>query len=103
MKRSTLLEIDGVGNVALGLPLLLAPRAVTEFLGLPPGGTFYALILGAVFVGIGAALLLERFRPGLSGLGVGGAVAIHSVFGAVLRVWLPFGGTALPARGFLVL
>jgi len=60
MKQSTLLEIDGLGNIVLGLPLLLAPQAVTEFLGLLHGGTFYAVLLGGVFIGIGIALLLER-------------------------------------------
>ncbi len=58
MMNLRLLELDGIGNVLLGLPLLLFPELVSEFLGLPTiGATFYPAILGAVFVGIGVALL----------------------------------------------
>ena len=104
MTSSRLLELDGIGNVLLGLPLLLFPEAVSEFLGLPPiGATLYPAILGAVFVGIGVALLLQRFKPALGGLGLGGALSINLIFGVVLAGWLFLSGVSLPLRGVLVL
>ena len=104
MKRSTLLELDGVGNLLLGIPLLVFPRTVSSFLGLTAAdATLYPVVLGAVFVGIGGALLMERFKPSLSGLGLGGAMAINLVFGVALFCWLLFGQVALPLRGALVL
>ena len=104
MTDSRLLELDGVGNVLLGLPLLLFPGAVSDFLGLPSlNVTLYPLILGAVFFGIGIALLLERFKPTVGGLGIAGAMSINLVFGITLGVWLVAGGAAIPLRGALVL
>ena len=104
MMNVRLLELDGIGNVLLGLPLLLIPELVSEFLGLPTiAATFYPAILGAVFVGIGAALLLERFKPSLGGLGLGGAMSINLIFGVVLAGWLLLSGMGLPPRGLIVL
>ena len=104
MTNMKLLELDGVGNVLLGLPLLLFPELVSEFLGLPTSGeTLYPAILGAVFVGIGVALLLERFKPSLGGLGLGGAMSINLIFGLVLAGWLVLSGVGLPPRGVLAL
>jgi hypothetical protein len=99
-----LLELDGVGNVLLGLPLLFFPREVTELLGLPPlAASFYPAILGSIFVGIGVALLVERFRPSLGGLGLGGAIAINLIFGITLAGWLLFTRMRPAPRGMLVL
>ena len=104
MMNLRLLELDGIGNVLLGLPLVLFPELVSEFLGLPTiGATFYPAILGAVFVGIGVALLLERFKPSLGGLGIGGAMSINLIFGVVLTGWLFLSEVGLPLRGVLVL
>ena len=104
MTSSRLLEVDGVGNVLLGLPLLMFPEFVSAFLGLPVhGATFYPAILGAVFVGIGVALLLERFKPSVGGLGLGGAVSINLIFGVVLAGWLVLSRADLPPRGLLLL
>ena len=104
MTNLRLLELDGIGNVLLGLPLLLFPELVSEFLGLPTLGViFYPAILGAVFVGIGVALLLERFKPSLGGLGLGGAMSINLIFGVVLAGWLLLSGMGLPRRGVFVL
>ncbi len=104
MTSSRLLEVDSVGNVLLGLPLLLAPEFVSEFLGLPmDGAAFYPAILGAVFVGIGVALLLERFRPSAGGLGLGGAMSINLIFGVVLAGWLVLSGADLRPRGVFLL
>ena len=104
MMHARLLELDGAGNVLLGLPLLLFSGLVSDFLGLPRSATtFYPAILGAVFVGIGVALLLERFKPSLRGLGLAGAISINFIFGVVLAGWLLLSGVDLPTRGLLVL
>ena len=104
MKRSTLLELDGVGNLLLGIPLLLFPTAVSNFLGISTAGTtLYPVVLGSVFFGIGIALLVERFIPSLSGLGLGGAMTINLIFGLALIAWLLLSQTALPLRGAVVL
>ena len=103
MAHARLLELDGIGNVLLGLPLLLFPGPVSSFLGLTPvDATFYPAILGAVFVGIGVALLVERFRPSLGGLGLGGAMSINLTFGVVLAGWLVLADVELPVRGLVV-
>jgi hypothetical protein len=104
MTSSRLLELDGIGNVLLGLPLLLFPRLVSEFLGLPDtGSSLYPVVLGAVFVGIGVALLLQRFQPSFGGLGLGGAMSINLIFGLVLGGWLLLSDADLPLRGVAVL
>ena len=103
--RKELLLLDGIGNVFLGLLLLVAPTAVAGWLGLVAGDSFYANLFGAVLIGIGIALLLERQEePGLTrGLGLTGALVINLCFGLVLSGWLVFGGLQLSLRGILVL
>lgn len=103
--RKELLLLDGIGNVFLGLLLLVAPTAMAGWLGLVAGDSFYANLFGAVLIGIGIALLLERQgEPGLTrGLGLTGALVINLCFGLVLSGWLVFGGLQLPLRGILVL
>ena len=104
MTQTRLLELDGIGNVLLGLPLLFFPDLVSRFLGLPSTGTtLYPAILGAVFVGVGVALLVERFKPSLGGLGLGGAISINLIFGVVLAGWLVLADVDQPARGLIVL
>ena len=103
--RKKLLLLDGIGNVFLGLLLLLAPTTVATWLGLAADGSFYANLFGAVLIGIGIALLLERREdPGVTrGLGLTGALVINLCFGFALSGWLVFGGLQLPLRGILVL
>ena len=102
--NSKLLEVDGIGNVLLGLPLILFPRAVLQFLGLSAtGGTLFPVILGSIFIGIGIALLVQRFKPTVGGLGLGGAMSINLVFGVVLAGWLVVAGSDLLFRGALLL
>ena len=105
-KHRRLLLVDAIVNLVLGALLLLAPAGVLDLLGLPPMDTyFYTMILGAVIVGIGVALLLEvsgrqtRFR----GLGLGGAIAINLCAGVALVLWLIVAPLGLPLRGTLVL
>ena len=104
MKASILLEIDGLGNVLLGLPLIVYPTGVARLLGLSfAEHAFYPVILGALLVGIGVALLIERFSTRVRGLGLGGALSINLTFGLVLAVWLVASPAALPTRGAVLL
>ncbi len=104
--RRKLLELDGLGNILLGLVLALFPSQVTRVLGLPGVElAFYPSLFGAVLVGIGVALLLERFRLAehLIGLGLTGALIINLCFGFALAAWLTVVDLALPFRGYLLL
>ena len=72
-------------------------------LGIPNSDMlFYPTILGALLVGIGLALLIERVR-GSGGLGLLGAVTINLAGGIVLAYWLLSTTLALPFRGRLIL
>ena len=105
-QEATLLTIDALINLGLGLPLTFIPRRMAAFLGAPvPDTPFYASILGAVLTGIGAALLIERFKDTLrlSGLGLGGAIAINICGAMTLAVWLIGGNLNLPLKGYLFL
>ncbi len=104
--RRTLLELDGFGNILLGLVLAMFPAPVARILGLPDvEQAFYPSLFGAVLIGIGVALLLERFRRAehLIGLGLSGALIINLCFGIALAAWLTVADLALPFRGYLVL
>ena len=104
--RRMLLELDGLGNILLGLLLAFFPGSLARWLGLPEVETaFYPSLFGAVLVGVGVALLVERFRGGgrFVGLGLGGALIINVCFGVALAAWLVAGGLALPLGGSLVL
>jgi hypothetical protein len=106
MSRSVLI-VDAVINLVLGILLLWFPPSVVAFLGLPPADpAFYPNILGAVFIGITIALAIGAFggrsHPD-AGLGLFGAVSINLCGGAVLALWLIFGHLALPVRGLAIL
>lgn len=105
MNRATLLTIDGIVNLTLGILLILFPPPLVAFLGIPTAPRFYPTILGAVLLGIGIALFLERGFKGWrgSGLGLDGAVVINLCGGLVLGGWLVLGDLALPLRGTLFL
>jgi hypothetical protein len=106
MKESDLLVLDAAVNLAAGGLLVLFPRSVISALGLPMVDVpFYPSLLGGVLLGIGLALLLERFRAEQvsPGLGVNGAVLINIAGAGVLIVWLVAGDLVLPLRGYVVL
>jgi len=88
----SILATDAAANFGLGLPLLIAPRPVVRALALPDEADgFYPRVLGGVLTGIAAALLVERRRVesgGPVGLGTGGAIAINSLGGGSVVVWL---------------
>lgn len=99
----TLLIADAIINLALGILLVIFPRHLVAALGIPGAEVaFYPGILGAVLVGIGIALIIERIR-GSSGLGLAGAVTINLCGGLVLAAWLLFGSLDLPVRGLVFL
>jgi hypothetical protein len=101
-----LLTIDGLVNLAIGGLLLLVPAGLAEILGVPRSNLdFYPTILGGVILGIGIALLVERFghAAGIRGLGLGGAIVINFCGATVLLVWLLSGTLRLPAKGQVIL
>jgi hypothetical protein len=104
--RTTLLRVDGVINLILGVVLMAFPSSLVETLGVPETeDRFYPTVLGAVLFGIGVALLLEasRLPGGIIGLGLGGAVAINLMAASVLIVWLIWGDLDVPTRGRVLL
>ena len=110
MKPSKILLIDAVINFILGILLLLLipfPDQLPELLGVPKiEEIFYPTIMGAVFIGIAIALIIEAYRStphGLVGLGLGGAIAINLSGGAALLGWLVFGKLEIPLFGKIFL
>lgn len=106
MERQKVLLIDSSINIALAFLLLTFPEKLVNLLGMPRAeNSFYPGILGAVLLGIGAALIIEYLhRPGgVVGLGLGGAVRINLCAGLVLAFWLLRGKLELPLRGQIVL
>lgn len=106
MHRVTLLTIDGIINLLLGVLLIAFSDGLVRLLGVPPAAHgFYPNMLGGVLFGIGIALMMERRNQTGTGigLGLGGAIAINLCGGLVLAGWLVFGGLTLPVRGLIVL
>ena len=106
MNRSLLLTIDSLVNLLLGVLLVVFPRDLISYLGIPePSSAFYPSILGAVLFGIGIALWMERGadRARVRGLGLGGAVAINLCGALVLSAWLLFGDLSLSIKAAAVL
>ena len=104
--RKTLLIIDGLINLILGIVLLLFPASLVAYLGVPDAQTsFYPSILGGILIGIAIALFLESRSTAnnTSGLGLLGAVVINLCGGLVLGAWLLWGDLELPLRGTVFL
>jgi len=105
-RKNLLLVVDGIVNLFLGVLLVSLPARLMVALDLPKvETTFYVNILGAVLFGIGLALLLERFtgQQGITGLGIGGAIAINLCGAGVLVFWLLFGNLELSLGGAIFL
>ena len=101
-----LLILDGVVNLILGVLLICFPFGIASWLGVPEGGPiFYPVILGAVLLGIGAALLLEAYgkQKGIRGLGLEGAIAINVCGAGALSIWLLAVPLDIPVRGYVIL
>ena len=93
-------------NLGIGILLLLVPVGMAEILGVPRSNLdFYPTILGGVIFGIGIALLIERYghSRNISGLGLGGAIAINFCAATTLLVWLVFSSLNLPFKGYVFL
>ena len=106
MNRSLLLTIDSLVNLLLGVLLVVFPRDLISYLGIPePSSAFYPSILGAVLFGIGIALWMERGadRARVRGLGLGEAVVINLCGALVLSAWLLFGDLSLSIKAAAVL
>jgi hypothetical protein len=105
-RYKALLVVDGVANIVLGIVLLLFPFGIAGLLGLPDTITdFYPSILGAVLLGIGIALFIERYGASrnIRGLGLGGALAINICGAGALLVWLLVNSLQIPMRGYVIL
>jgi len=105
-KHKTLLVIDAIINLVLGVLLLFFPAGVVGLLGLPLTNTnFYPSILGAVLFGIGVALLIERYGASMKirGLGLDGAIVINLCGAGVLLLWLIIAPFDIPLRGNVIL
>lgn len=101
--NKSLLALDSIVNLALGVLLMAFPATLVELLGIPAAtSSFYPSILGAVLFGIGIALWFNRSGSS-SGLGLIGAVSINLCGGIALAVWLLFGNLVIPARGQILL
>lgn len=103
--KRTLILIDAIINLFLGIVLLAYSNTVANVFGLPETDSrFYPTILGAVIFGIGVALIIEyRKKASINGLGLGGAISINLVGGIVLLLWLLFGELSIPMRGTFIL
>ena len=104
-QRLTLLAIDSIINLVLGICLLSMPGATIEFFGLPETDShFYVTVLGAVLLGIGIALWIERRNEDRwRGLGLVGAMVINMLGAGTVLVWLLLDPFTMPARGYFVL
>jgi hypothetical protein len=105
-QKATLLIIDGIINLVLGVLLLLVPFGMASFLGLPePASLLYPSVLGAVLFGIGISLLLELGggSKGVRGLGITGAIVINFCGAGALLGWLLMTPMELPVRGRILL
>lgn len=106
-RRKRTLLVDAGINLLLGILLLAYSPGLANLLGVPMSDSgFYPNILGAIFVGISVALLVEVARPPMSdftGLGLVGAVSINLCGGLALALWLIAGHLDLPLRGQVLL
>jgi hypothetical protein len=101
----TIILVDSIINLFLGVVLLAYSKPVIDLFGLPKSElNFYPNILGAILSGIGIALLIEYKRKGaFIGLGLGGAISINMMGGIVLFIWLVFGSLIIPIKGKIIL
>ena len=101
------LLIDASINLILGVLLLAYSPKLVDFLGVPnTDNFFYPNILGAIFIGITFALIIEAYRKQSDrfvGLGLIGAISINLCGGLVLLLWLLFGRLNLPLKGLIFL
>jgi len=100
------LLLDAGVNFALGIILVFYSPAMAAFFDLPlTSSIFYPQILGAIFIGIAAALTIEvcKKNRSITGLGLFGALTINLCGGTALLLWLVFGDLQLHLKGLLIL
>lgn len=106
MKKTKLLLLDAAINLFLGILLIIFSEKIVFAFGVPESSTkFYPNILGAIFIGITIALILEYYRRPTSaaGLGLNGAISINLCGGIMLIIWLIFGKLNIYPRGMIIL
>lgn len=103
----TILFVDAIINFVLGVLLLIFSPEIASWLGVPLSSTsFYPNILGAIFIGITIALLIDvkgKKDKGNMGLELLGAISINLCGGTILALWLILGDLELPVRGLIIL
>ncbi len=101
-KGRILLLVDASANLLLGVLLVSAPAGTLAILGLPhAGSSIYPIVLGAVLIGISAALLIETYHG--DGLGIMGAIAVNLAGALGLIAWLVVNRSRVPTRGRILL
>lgn len=106
MKEPVLLFLNAILYLAVGVLLLLFPFGLVAALGIAlPAVTFYASMLGAILLGVGLALLVERSRGtlGFPGLGINGAILINISCAVTLGLWLFYRSLNLLHIGYILL
>ena len=104
MLEQTLLWIDALLNLLVGVGLLTFPPALIRALGLPEtGATLYPRVFGGVLIGIAIALLVEVMVPALGGLGLGGVIVINLCGAAVVGSYLVSRSIDIADRGRFLL
>lgn len=99
-----LLLIEALVKLAAGVMLVLAPLATASVLGLPrPPSGFWPRLLGALLIGLAAALFIEMRLPGSKGLGLAGAIAVDIVLAFTLVAQMLAKAGAETRRGKLVM
>lgn len=104
--KKLLMGVDGIVNLALGVLLVFFPAQLISAFDLPRVEMFFYInILGSVLFGIGIAILLECFagKKAITGLGIGGSIAINLCAVAVLIYWLLIGDLKLSQGGAIFL
>ena len=99
-----LLWLEILLKLAAGTALMLLPLATIKVLGLAPSPTgFWPRVVGALLIGISAALFVEGAWEGSRGLGLAGLIIINLLSAAVVALAALFGGGAPTRRGSFVL
>ena len=106
MKTKVIFLIDAFIGLVFSIGLLIFPENIVNWLGLPSiTNRFYPVLLGASFLGISIALIIEYYRKNdvRVGLGYTGAAAIDFTIGISLGLLLIFGNLNIPAKGQIFL
>lgn len=99
-----LLWVEIALKASAGVLLLVAPRLVARGVALPAlASAFWPRLLGAVLIGLVAAIFLPAYFGRGNGLGIGGAAAINLSLVVFLVSYLAVGLEKLPLRGRLFL